>query len=335
MSDIVPELLEIIREKYSAGISKSDILTEVLELIGKHTVNYEHANKAAREVGDILSRVYQNYLTSDILPDGKMYYNIADRVVGTTMSEAYEYIADIAEQTQKVLNENAGIGMKAIRTDINEGRISGIINRLSGADSFDDIKWILDAPIKTFCLNIIDESVKANAEFQSKSGLCPKIIRKASHQCCEWCSRLAGTYSYPDNVPQDVYRRHENCRCVVEYDPGSGKRQNVHTKQWTTSTDTAKMETRKIIGLQTNGTTVTGVSQHAIQRMAERNVTAETVRDAILRPLQIKSVKYDEKGRPSFTIVGEKATITINPETGNIVTAHRTHNKLVKKLKRR
>ena len=27
-------------------------------------------------------------------------------------------------------------------------------------------------------------------------------------------------------------RRHENCRCVVEYDPGDGKKQNVYSKKW-------------------------------------------------------------------------------------------------------
>ena len=69
--------------------------------------------------------------------------------------------------------------------------------------------------------------------------------------------------------------------------------------------------------------------------MAERDVTVESLKDAILHPLQIKPVKYDELGRPSFEVIGEKATIAINPETGNIVTTHKTHSKTVKKLKRR
>ena len=37
-------------------------------------------------------------------------------------------------------------------------------------------------------------------------------------------------YAYPDDVPQDVYKRHDNCKCTVEY-VTNGRKQNVHTKQ--------------------------------------------------------------------------------------------------------
>ncbi len=320
MSDIAPELLELVREQYNTGLNSSTLLSEVLTAIADHKATYEDANNAAKEVGNILSESYKN-ITSDTLPDGRMYYNIADRVVGTTMTDAYEYIADIAEQTQAILNENAGIGIKAIVPDINEDRIAGIVNRLSEAANFEDIRWLLDAPIKNFCQSIIDDSVKSNAEFQSNTGLSPKIVRKAASGCCEWCTNLAGTYSYPNNVPDDVYRRHENCNCTVEYDPGSGKRQNIHTKQWTDSTDTATLETRKIIGLNVNRTTINGVSQTALRQITENNLTSEAVKDAILNPLQVGAVQYDETGSPFFSIVGSRATITINPETGYVITA--------------
>lgn len=332
--DIVPELLEKIKEKYKNGVASNGLLREIYDLIANKNISYEDAQHAAQEIGKILSGAYDDVFVQDVLPDGKMYYNIAERTVGTTMQQAYNDIADIAEHTQNVLNENAGLGLKAIRPELNQDRIDGIINRLSTAEKYEDVAWILRAPIQTFCQSVIDDSVKANVAFQGESGLRPKIIRKTAGKCCEWCSRLAGTYLYPD-VPKDVYRRHENCRCSVTYDPGSGRRENVHTKQWTTSIDTATMEARRIIGLRVNRVTVTGVSQHTVERMAERDVTVESLKDAILHPLQIKPVKYDELGRPSFEVIGEKATIAINPETGNIVTTHKTHSKTVKKLKRR
>ena len=33
-------------------------------------------------------------------------------------------------------------------------------------------------------------------------------------------------------MPKDVFRRHDFCRCVVEYTPGDGKWQNVYNKKW-------------------------------------------------------------------------------------------------------
>ncbi len=38
-------------------------------------------------------------------------------------------------------------------------------------------------------------------------------------------------YRYPDEVPEDMCRRHDNCTCDVSYVSEKG-RQNVHTKQW-------------------------------------------------------------------------------------------------------
>lgn len=334
MDDIAPILLEEIQKKYQNGVRKNKILRDIQILIESGKITYEDAQKAAQEIGEILSGAYQDVFSVDVLPDGKMYYNIATRTVGTTMEQAYADVVGIAEDTQKALNQSAGLGLKAVRPELNQDRIIGIINRLTNAKNFDDISWILKDPVVNFCQSIVDDSVKANVEFQGKSGLRPKIIRKTAGKCCEWCSRLAGTYLYPD-VPKDVYRRHEYCRCSVSYDPGDGRRENVHTKQWTVSTDIATMEMRKIIGLKVNQVTITGVSEHAVERMAERDVTGETVKDAIVHPLQIKPVKYDEFDRPSFEVIGEKATIAINPETGNIVTTHKTHSKTAKKLKRR
>lgn len=82
-----------------------------------------------------------------------------------------------------------------------------------------------------------------------KAGLQPRIIRKATGTCCEWCKNLAGTYDYPVEN-EDVYRRHERCRCTVDYDPGGAKRfQDVHTKEWKTAEERAKVEARKTLGI--------------------------------------------------------------------------------------
>lgn len=59
---------------------------------------------------------------------------------------------------------------------------------------------------------------------------------------------LAGKYSYPD-VPKDVHKKHQRCRCDVNYLPSNGKVQNVHTKVIKTAAELQKIENRKRIGL--------------------------------------------------------------------------------------
>ena len=91
-----------------------------------------------------------------------------------------------------------------------------------------------------------DDMVKANAEFAASSGLTAKIVRSTSGKCCAWCSSIAGTYTY-GSEPKDVYRRHNNCDCTVEYVTSKGS-QNVHSKQWTRASEADKIRVRKTIG---------------------------------------------------------------------------------------
>lgn len=249
MKDIVPELLEKIREEYRQEIKKSKGLRAFADKAKKGAADYKDAAEAARELGGILAQVYQNDLSSEVLPDGKMYYNIASRILEPTLREVYDISANCGEVVQGILNAKAGLGLKAQKAVIDQDNIDGIINRISSEEYFDDVKWITDAPVRNLIQKSIDETVKRNTDFQHKAGLSPKIVRKSSGHCCKWCDQVAGTYTYPD-VPKDVFRRHDNCDCVVEYDPGDGKRQNVHTKKWRTQAESEKIEERKSIGYE-------------------------------------------------------------------------------------
>lgn len=244
IEDVTPELLKKIQADFQIMFDKSSVITALYEKVRDGTADYVDANAFAVEVGEILSKAYSNNLSSDVLPDGKMYYNIAQRILNPTMKKNYEVITDVTSQVQKSLNDAAHIGIKPITPKLNQDRIDGIINRVSSTDCFDDVAWMLDEPIKNFSQSVVDDSIQCNAEFHARSGMQPKIVRKLMGGCCEWCREVAGTYTYPD-VPIDVYRRHQRCRCTVEYNPRDGKVQNVHSKQWRTEEERDKIEARK------------------------------------------------------------------------------------------
>ena len=163
-----------------------------------------------------------------------MYYNIAERTVRPTIEQSHELFGEAAAQIQKQLNENAGIGLRAVTPKLDEERVRGIIDKVSDAPLFEDVRWVLNEPIRVLVQSFADEFVKANAEFQADAGLSPTITRTVAGGCCQWCRALAGKYTYPNDVPDDVYRRHAYCRCLVTYDPGDGSKrvQNVHSKKW-------------------------------------------------------------------------------------------------------
>ncbi|WP_314436879.1 hypothetical protein [uncultured Streptococcus sp.] len=232
VEDIVPSLLKKIKSEFEGARLDSEVLKDLLSKLHHSKASYLDANQYAVEIGEILSKALGASLTNETLPDGKMYYNIAQRVLTDVLGRNYELVSDYTEQVQKNLNSKAKIGLATQIPELNQDRIDGLVNRLASEESFDDVKWLLDDPIVNFCQSIVDDSIRKNVEFHHKVGLSPKIVRRVVGHPCKWCKSLEGSYNYPE-VPKDIYRRHGNCRCTVDYHPGNGKKQNVHTKKWT------------------------------------------------------------------------------------------------------
>ena len=121
-------------------------------------------------------------------------------------------------------------------------RIDGIIDRLTDAEQYSDIEWILNAPVENLAWSVVDDTMKANADFQYKAGLPAKVVRttepsgirsvKRGNKTityrvpCKWCQKVAGTYTYPD-VPKEVWQRHDGCECIITYTPEGGGRADV------------------------------------------------------------------------------------------------------------
>lgn len=248
VEDIVPSLLKKIKSEFEGARLDSEVLKDLLSKLQHSKASYLDANQYAIEIGEILSKALGASLTNETLPDGKMYYNIAQRVLTDVLGRNYELVSDYTEQVQKNLNSEARIGLTAQVPELNQDRIDGLVNRLASEESFDDVKWLLDDPIVNFSQSIVDDSIRKNVEFHHKVGLSPKIVRRVVGHPCKWCKSLEGSYNYPE-VPKDIYRRHGNCRCTVDYHPGNGKKQNVHTKRWAESQKSAKIEVLKGVGL--------------------------------------------------------------------------------------
>ena len=244
--DIAPELLAQIQEIFRAKCSGDKQLARQVAAIKRGSAGYEGANAYAVRLGENLAAAFRRVFDAAALPDGRLYYNIAVRTVAPMLGDAQSLIADVTELAQEQLNRAAGIGMKPIRPALDEDRVSGIVNRVS-SEPYEKAAWVLEEPVVGFSQSVVCDAVEANAGLQARAGLSPKIRRTVAGGCCDWCREVAGTYDY-DDAPRDIYRRHAFCRCVVTYEPGDGRRQNVHTKRWEDAS-AEKIEARKSVGL--------------------------------------------------------------------------------------
>jgi len=277
--DIAPALLEKVPERFRRLMAADPELQEKLAAVRKGSTSYTDALDYADRVGQALKQALQSELTADALPDGTLYYNIAKRLVEQVSGEAYDLGEDAATQVQKAVNTAAGLQLNAVtdkakRADRLAGLVESAAGKVVGEVGWADfLKGSAELP-----MGAVSDTMEANASFQSGAGLHPKIIRKASAKCCAWCRALNGEYSYPV-TNRDIYRRHENCRCTVEYDPNTGIRQNVHTKQWTDDAAPDKIEARKKIGLS---------SAVAPDNTISKAISDGIVKDAINREAQAR-----------------------------------------------
>jgi len=78
-----------------------------------------------------------------------------------------------------------------------------------------------------------------------------------------------------------------------------------------------------------------GVTRHGVDQKITRGVRTADELDAIKNPLDTRPVQIDAKGRPSQRVVGQKAEVVRNPQTGKIVSVNPTETAKAQRLRRR
>lgn len=90
----------------------------------------------------------------------------------------------------------------------------------------------LRATLENISRGMYDDFVESSCRSMRKSGAKAVIVRKEIGSCCDWCRSLAGTYDYSaGQYPDDIFRRHQNCRCIVTVSNEKGHYTDVWSKR--------------------------------------------------------------------------------------------------------
>ena len=248
-------------EKLRAEIDQDEQIKAILKKIAAGKADYGDAYQYAWKVGEHTAEAAKKVFDSAIA-GGDEAMEAAKAAIRALLENDYAMISNATADIQKILNTKAGLGLNAVRPELNESRTDGLIKWLfDEGNTPDDIttrlveysselvsdsakeftrnrkaaeaakpkKAALGSKIENYSGSVVTDSVEANVRFQAESGLEPYITRTVVGGCCPWCSELAGRYHYHDRL-RDVFRRHDNCRCLVLYDAGDGTKTNVWTK---------------------------------------------------------------------------------------------------------
>lgn len=216
--DIAPALLKEVERRFRQNLKKKGVdLKKDIQRARDGTLKNLHS--FSNKVGDALAEAFGS-ITAEELPDGTMFFNIADRVMRPPIKEAYTMVSDVGDEIQTVANKKAGIGLKSIRPPIEEDRVKGLIDAVTSGE-FSGTAHYLDYPVQCLVDHFADNHMAKNAEFLDESGIYTYVIRTAEANCCDWCSERAGTYeSYRDAQDNEAFARHDGCRCTLEIRSG-------------------------------------------------------------------------------------------------------------------
>ena len=214
--DIAPALAEEIMTTMRTGLANDARLKRLANKLAEGKADYDDAHKVSQIAGEHASRALMKVLKPEVLPDRRLYYNIADRTMRPAMEYADEITGIYSQAVQRQKNRRAGVNIRAITPAQNTNTIDNLCGLASDYEDFEDGRWVLDKPVQTTAENLVDRFVRANAFFAARSGLRTQIVRVAEFDCCPWCAGLDGIFDF-GTQPAEVYARHNNCRCTTDY----------------------------------------------------------------------------------------------------------------------
>ena len=264
MSEFGANLLSDIAQEFNKRIKRDKKLKQIANRVRDGTADYAQAGEYAVRVGELLAESLQGN-TKNLAFISK---EVAAEILGPMLQYDHELVTEVTNAVQANMNAAAGVGIAVQTPEIDTNRIDGLINKAASYSTAQESQWVLKEPVVNYSQAIVDQSIRDNAKAAHKVGLETYIVREAEPGACKWCRALEGTYEYKgngSNIPRDVYRRHEFCRCVLTYANGK-QRQNVwdHSQVW--SADDAEGQKKAYERAQSQ-------RQEQTRRRAEENKT--------------------------------------------------------------
>lgn len=127
--DIVPELYEAMLNRFNENIEQSRKVQTFLNKLNNGKVDAEDVSMYASDLGDLLGQTIGETLTESVLPDGTLYWNIAERTVIPLLERVQTMVNEAASIVQERLDKTNGIGLKTINPAFPIGRARALIGK--------------------------------------------------------------------------------------------------------------------------------------------------------------------------------------------------------------
>ena len=215
-NDVSQSILEAVAKDFKKKYSSSKEVNKLLVKIENGTASHIDSYQFAQKVSDLLNYAIKKNMTEGTLPNGKLYYHIAEDVLTPLLKNNHALVTNYVKDVQTILNKKDDIQFKGRTAKVNTDRIEGICSEYSRADKFDGTQAELSDSIENYSLSSVDDTIKENVRFLSNLGYYEVVVRHAESGACKWCRNLDGTYEYSSDMDNTIFKRHKRCRCTIE-----------------------------------------------------------------------------------------------------------------------
>lgn len=338
MTEFGTALLGSVQKSFAGYLMTDKDLARLSNRVRDGT-DYEAANEYAARVGELLAKSIDDNTKTLAF----MSRDVAQEVLTPLLTENHEIVAQAAATVQKNMNDAAGIGMGVLTADLDTNRINGLIDKVSSYDTYEQAKWLLNEPVVNYSQAVVDQTIRKNAQAHYKAGFEPIVIRKTeaagtktrfrkikgrSYKYtyavpCKWCAGLEGVYKYSEvkNTGNDVFRRHEACRCIIIY-KDANKTVNVRTQKAWTGEDVE--EIRKRVNQAAQAQEAKNNAETAAHKYEREFKTAENYADAKKYAYDTLGIEYNMLEKANINVLNamNKEIARIYDKFGNLHDNH-------------
>lgn len=205
---------EDIKQPFLDTLNNDSRATALINQIEAGKGNYEMASEYAARVGDDLAKVLRARAPLESIDE----WDVED-LIPKSLGLDHSIVTYACEKVQNDMNKDAGLRIRYQQPEFNSNRAYGIVQELRDNPEFTNIEATFYDQLANFSQNVVDDAIKANAKVISGAGVRSYVVRATEAGACPWCDDLAGIYNYDEvnDTGNDVWRRHENCRCTIAF----------------------------------------------------------------------------------------------------------------------
>ena len=129
--DIATDLYARISAEFENKLKRDNEIKRFQKKLENNKSDLADVSLYARRLGELVSETLIETLDEEVLPNGIMYWNIAEKTILPLLKRVHQIVNESAIKAQKIQDAKAGIGINSIAAEFPEERAKALIQKIA------------------------------------------------------------------------------------------------------------------------------------------------------------------------------------------------------------